>query len=168
MNESTTRKNPSRENCEHEILRILNTEIKQTGKNTHFRSASDFMKYFESLYPTSGALAKQVQRAVKSLDMPKDKDGYFIINKTKQQYANECEISKILKQNNSYPIGTSNLECVFLNLPTDCSKYVISLFNKLDSLKETYITIIETTNGIIFLTENKDLLLSEINDIISL
>ena len=126
------------------------------------------MKYFESLYPTSGALVKQVQRAIKSLDMPKDKDGFFIINKTKKQYEYECEISKILNQNNSYPIGNSNIESIFLNLPNDCVQYVTGLFNKIDSLKESYITIIETNNGLLFLTENKDLLLDEIKKIIEL
>lgn len=72
------RKNPSREACEGIIKHILMTEVLEKGKNEHFRSAADFMSYFESLYPASDALTKQVQRAVKALDMPKDDDGYFI------------------------------------------------------------------------------------------
>ena len=66
------RKNPSRETCESIIRRILMTELTQNGKNRHFRKATDFMSYFESLYPASDALTKQVQRAVQSLHMPKD------------------------------------------------------------------------------------------------
>lgn len=45
------RKNPSRETCEGIIRRILMTEVLEKGKNEHFRTAADFMKYFESLYP---------------------------------------------------------------------------------------------------------------------
>ncbi len=60
------RKNPSRETCESIIRRILMTELTQNGKNRHFRKATDFMSYFESLYPASDALTKQVQRAVQS------------------------------------------------------------------------------------------------------
>ena len=56
------RKNPSRETCEGIIRRILMTEVLEKGKNEHFRTAADFMKYFESLYPASDALTKQVQR----------------------------------------------------------------------------------------------------------
>ena len=69
---NSIRKNPSRETCENTIRRILMTEVLEHGKNKHFRSASDFMKYFESLYPASDALTKQVQRAIKAMDMPKD------------------------------------------------------------------------------------------------
>ena len=60
------RKNPSRETCESIIRRILMTELTQNGKNRHFRKAADFMSYFESLYPASDALTKQVQRAVQT------------------------------------------------------------------------------------------------------
>ena len=42
------RKNPSRETCEGIIRRILMTEVLEKGKNEHFRTAADFMKYFES------------------------------------------------------------------------------------------------------------------------
>ena len=47
------RKNPSRETCEGIIKRILMTEILEKGKNEHFRTASDFMSYFESCFRRS-------------------------------------------------------------------------------------------------------------------
>lgn len=53
------RKNPSRETCESIIRRILMTELTQNGKNRHFRKATDFMSYFESLYPASDALTNR-------------------------------------------------------------------------------------------------------------
>ena len=85
-NEPGMRKNPSRETCEGIIKRILMAEVLQQGTNCHFKSAADFMNYFESLYPTSDALTKQVQRAVKALNMPKDDKGYFIVNKRNELY----------------------------------------------------------------------------------
>ena len=92
------RKNPSRETCEGIIRRILMTEVLEKGKNEHFRTAADFMKYFESLYPASDALTKQVQRAIRSLNMPKDELGYFIPNKTAEQLAQEQELTYIFKK----------------------------------------------------------------------
>ncbi len=83
------RKNPSRETCESIIRRILMTELTQNRKNRHFRKAADFMSYFESLYPASDALTKQVQRAVQSLHMPKDANGFFIVDKTAAQVEQE-------------------------------------------------------------------------------
>ena len=101
MERSTTlRKNPSRETCENVIKRILMTEVLEHGSNQHFRFASDFMNYFESLYPASDALTKQVQRAVKAMDMPKDANGYFIVNKTNAQLEQENEITSLLKNAN--------------------------------------------------------------------
>ena len=52
MEKSTTlRRNPSREACEGEIKRILMTEVLENGGNYHFRTAADFLDYFESLDP---------------------------------------------------------------------------------------------------------------------
>ena len=68
--DDTIRKNPSRKECEKAIRRILITEILENGKNKHFRMATDFITYFEALYPASDSLTKQVQRAVKAMNMP--------------------------------------------------------------------------------------------------
>ena len=99
------RKNPSRETCEGIIRRILMTEVLEKGKNEHFRTAADFMKYFESLYPASDALTKQVQRAIRSLNMPKDELGYFIPNKTAEQLAQEQELTYIFKKASVFKSG---------------------------------------------------------------
>ena len=95
------RKNPSREVCEQIIRRILFTELSEHGKNSHFKQASDFMGYFESLYPASDGLTKQVQRAVRALQMPKDENGYFIPNKTALQLKQEQELSRLFQQSSS-------------------------------------------------------------------
>ena len=109
---NSLRKNPSRETCESIIRRILMTEILEKGKNEHFRSASDFMSYFESLYPASDALTKQVQRAVKSMNMPKDDFGYFIPNKTTEQFTHEKELSSLLQKADASVVSLEIAICV--------------------------------------------------------
>ena len=89
---TTQRRNPSRKECEDIIRRILMTEVLEKGTNEHFKTAADFMKYFESLYPASDSLTKQVQRAVRSMDMPRDDLGYFIPNKTTEQLEQENQL----------------------------------------------------------------------------
>lgn len=108
------RKNPSRETCEGIIRRILMTEVLEKGKNEHFRTAADFMKYFESLYPASDALTKQVQRAIRSLNMPKDELGYFIPSKTAEQLAHEQELTYILKKANADVCRMDDYQPLFL------------------------------------------------------
>lgn len=112
--ERRLRKNPSRKECEDIIRRILMTEMLEKGKNEHFKTATDFMKYFESLYPASDSLTKQVQRAIKSLDMPKDPNGYFIINKTAEQLDQDQELSFMLQKSKAHVTSLEDYETLFL------------------------------------------------------
>ena len=159
-------KNPSRETCENIIRRILMTEVLEKGANAHFRQASDFMSYFESLYPASDALTKQVQRAIKSMDMPKDEQGFFIINKTREQLAQEAELKHFIKQNTFHLNSMEQCETVFLEAPVECLDYLIHQLCNWELLKNKYITMTKTCNGIIIYTEDKSRLLSIINSII--
>ena len=79
------KKNPSRKECEEIITRILNAEITERGRNMQFRNSRDFLPYFESLYPASDSLTKQVQRALRNLSLAKDSSGFLIINKNAKQ-----------------------------------------------------------------------------------
>ena len=156
MDKSTTlRKNPSRETCEGIIKRILMTEVLEHGRNKHFRFASDFMNYFESLYPASDALTKQVQRAVKSLDMPKDEFGYYIVNKTASQLEHEKEITQLLKNANVSVHPMENVETIFLSVEKHLKSYLVHLIETSETFNGKYITIVETSNGILIYTENK-------------
>ena len=156
MEKSTTlRKNPSRETCEGIIKRILMTEVLEHGRNKHFRFASDFMNYFESLYPASDSLTKQVQRAVKSLDMPKDESGYYIVNKTTSQLKHEKEISQLLKNANVSVHPMENVETLFLSVENHLKSYLVHLIETSETFQGKYITIIETSNGLLIYTENK-------------
>lgn len=159
------RKNPSRESCENIIKRILMTEVLQHGTNQTFRSASDFMNYFESLYPASDALTKQVQRAVKALDMPKDERGYFIVNKTVAQLAQEKEISHVFSQAHVTVDPMENYETIFLHVDAPMRSYLVHMLNTSETFRGKFLTIVETSNGLILYTQNKNQLLVLLNSL---
>ena len=164
---SSMRKNPSREVCEKTIKRILITEVLQNGSNTHFRTAADFMNYFESLYPSSDALTKQVQRAVKALDMPKDEKGYFIVNKTNEQFHQEKEISNLLKQAHSVIHSMEQVETIFISADPHLRSHLIHLLETSLTFSGSFITISETSNGILIYTEKKAKLLEQLHIIMN-
>lgn len=163
---NSLRKNPSREKCENIIKRILMTEVLEHGRNKHFRFASDFMNYFESLYPSSDALTKQVQRAIKSMDMPKDEHGYYIVNKTSAQLENEKEISHLLKTANVSIHPMEQVETVFLSVNSYMKSYLVHLLETTETFRGKYITIAETSNGLLIYTESKNQLLILLNSLI--
>ncbi len=162
---TTLRKNPSREACEKVIKRILMTEVLEHGSNKHFRFASDFMNYFESLYPASDALTKQVQRAVKAMDMPKDENGYYIVNKTNAQLEQETELTSLLKNANVSVHPMEQVDTVFLSVVPHMRSYLVHLMETTDSFRGKYITLVETSNGILIYTENKNQLLILLNSL---
>jgi len=150
------RKNPSRENCEKIIKRILATEILEHGQNLHFKQASDFMNYFQSLYPASDSLTKQVQRAVKSMDMPKDENGFFIPNKTAGQLAHEKELQKLLQQSLVSVNTLENCEPFLLVLEPDLCDYAIRIIENCETFRGKYETVFRVHNGLLFYTKNRN------------
>jgi hypothetical protein len=165
-NSPPLRKNPSRETCEGIIRRILMTEILEKGKNQHFRTAADFMGYFESLYPASDALTKQVQRAVKAMDMPKDEAGYFIPNKTTEQLAQEKELSYLLQKTSSAVISMDTYEPLFLKTEPSLKSYLMHVLETSPVFQDKILTIQETSNGLILYTDNRKQLEFLINSLI--
>ena len=73
------------------------------------------MAYFESLYPSGPALTKQVQRAIKSMDLAKDGNGYFMLNKTKKDLAKENELTSILEKSMAELLNPADYDFVFLS-----------------------------------------------------
>lgn len=161
------RKNPSRETCESIIRRILMTELTQNGKNRHFRKATDFMSYFESLYPASDALTKQVQRAVQSLHMPKDADGFFIVDKTAAQVEQEQCLGKLFADANVSLHPMEQVETVFLSVPSHMQELLLHTFEQSDLFAGQILTIVRTCNGLLIYTEDKKQLLSLLNRLIN-
>lgn len=160
------RKNPSRETCEGIIKRILMTEILEKGKNKHFKTAADFMNYFESLYPASDALTKQVQRAVKALNMPKDEAGYFIPNKTTEQLEQEKELQYLLHKGNASVCSMEDYKPVFLKTSPEISSYLLDVIDRSPVFEGKYITAHCTLNGILFYTKTPSQLEILINSLI--
>lgn len=166
-NNISLRKNPSRKECENIIKKILMTEVLERGTNEHFKTASDFMSYFQSLYPASSSLTKQVQRAVKSLAMPKDERGYFIINKTEEQLNQDKEISLLMKKTNSAIVPFEDYETVFLKADSKYKDYLFQLLSESDTFADKIITMINSSHGIILFTKNKQQLEIMINSLIN-
>lgn len=152
-NSNSLKKNPSRSACEKIIQRILMTEILEKGKNQQFKNATDFMPFFESLYPASPSLTKQVQRAVKNMALPKDNHGFFVINKSEIQLDEDQEIGRILKRGHA-DIFKTQIESVFIKLDPDVIDYLYDLISGSSSFKEKFITIIKSSNGLFFLTKS--------------
>ncbi len=155
MSQNKLKKNPSRETCESIIRRILNAEIGQRGKNEHFRQAADFMPYFESLYPASDSLTKQVQRAVKTLNLPKDEHGYFIINKSSRQLSQDQELKRLFQMSEAVSHDLSACETLFLEMQNSYKDYLMNLIAESETFDGTYITMTKTNNGILFYTTQK-------------
>lgn len=159
MNQSNVlRKNPSRETCENMIRRILMTEVLQQGENHHFKQASDFMSYFEALYPASDSLTKQVQRAVKSMNLPKDENGYFIINKTPEQISQDDALKKAFSFAKVKPMSLEGYTPVFLAADASLCPYLKELLQNSITFQDKILTIVETSNGLLLYTDQPGLL----------
>ena len=156
FSDSAPRKNPSRQECERVIKRILVTEVLTKGKNAQFKTATDFMSYFESLYPASEALTKQVQRAIKSMELPKD-----------EQLDEEKDLSYLLKKSNAVIADLSECEPLFIRCNPEDASYLLTLILKCLTLNGKYETVLATANGILFYTKQKENLEILINSLIN-
>ena len=163
----TLRKNPSRKECEKVIKKILMTEVLERGTNEHFKTAADFMSYFQSLYPASDSLTKQVQRAVKALGMPKDERGYFIINKTEDQLNQDKEIAFLLKKTKAELLPMPEYETLFLRAEGQYKDYLYQLLSESATFADKVVTIINSSNGLLLYTTNAHQLEILVNSLIN-
>lgn len=147
------RKNPSRVSCENTIRRILMTEILETGKNEHFKTAADFMTYFESLYPASDGLTKQVQRAIRSMNMPRDERGYFIPNKTVEQVEQEKQMKYLFSMADAHVVPLEAAVPLFLKVEPHFAPCLLQTMEENAAFREKYITAVPAYNGIVFYTD---------------
>lgn len=164
---SSLRKNPSRVSCEKTIRRILMTEVLEKGKNEHFKTAADFMAYFESLYPASDGLRKQVQRAIRAMNMPKDENGYLIPNKTAEQLEQEKELAHLFSQANAELYSMEDCVPLFLKVNPEVITHLIHEIEKSPVFKNKYLTIQKTFNGLIFYTNSPSKLQVLLNSLIT-
>lgn len=160
---SSSRKNPSRKTCEDIIRRILTTEANMPGSGRHFRHAADFISYFESLYPASSSLTKQVQRAVQAMHLAKDADGYFMIDRTEEEYAFEQELAHLLTRASLHPLEQATP--VLLEIEAPLRQYLIYLTQHSVPLRNLYETVLETSNGVLFYTLSPEQLKASIQEL---
>ena len=160
--EEGERRGPSRVDCEKAIRRILMTETLENGRNLHFKSSSDFMSYFESLYPASPGLKKQIQRAIHEMDMAKDDDGFYIVGKTKAAARDEDELSALMKSSGASISDSGTevlLETVFIEFdPEERYRipYIAERLSRLEFLSGKYTALMPCTNGLMFFTPQTD------------
>ncbi len=159
-------RNPTRQECEEQVRRTLMTENLRHGGNHHFKTAKDFMPIFEALYPASPSLVKQVQRAIKAMNMPKDSKGFFLVDKTKDQMEQDTELSKLLKISDAKLSELGSYETVLITLEDHYKDYIFQLISESSTLSGKFVTAIKTSNGILFLTENKSLLCTLLGDLV--
>lgn len=129
------------------------TEVLHQGKNNHFKHASDFMNYFESLYPASDGLTKQVQRAVKAMNLPKDENGFYIINKTPEQIRQDAALKEALLLADAKIVPLDGYVPVFLSAKPSLCPYLKDLLQNSATFQNKILTIAETTNGLMLYTD---------------
>ena len=112
------------------------------------------MIYFESLHPASPGLTKQVQRAINALNLPRDENGYFIINKTVEEYKAEQELSLLLQS--STLINLQNCTPILIKTEYWKRKHVIHLIRSAPELQRLFVTLTETDSGILIYTKNPE------------
>lgn len=161
-NNNSIFKNPSRKACEQIIDKILTHELEQYGTNRHFKQASDFMPYFESLYPASPSLAKQVQRAINSMNLPRDDKGYLMIHKTVEEYQLECELSHMLQSASLIDLKDSTP--FLLKINSWQREHVIYLLESIPDLQNLYDTFVKANNGVLIYTNNIEKIFSLLSD----
>ena len=142
------------------------TELTQNGKNRHFRKAADFMSYFESLYPASDALTKQVQRAVQSLHMPRMPMDFYCGQDSCTGGTGTMPWEIICRCNVSlHPM--EQVETVFLSVPSHMQELLLHTFEQSDLFAGQILTIVRTCNGLLIYTEDKKQLLSLLNRLVN-
>ena len=161
----TKKRTPSRAECEAIIKKILTTEAQARTVNSTFKKPSDFMGYFESLYPPSAALTKQVQRAIAALDMARDSKGYYIINKSKEQSNQDNDIRRLLTeaQYSVDPLETDST--VFLKIEGSFVDFVLHKLADSITMKPYITTMVPCYNGILIYTKDKEKVIELFNSL---
>ena len=118
--------------------------------------------------PASDSLAKQVQRAVKSMNMPKDSNGYFIINKSREQLEQEEDLRYLFQKASASVEPLEEYETVFLRADAKLASYLMDTIEGSITFQDKYITMVKTSNGILFYTLNKPVLVTLLNSLIEL
>ena len=86
--------------------------------------------------------------------MPKDPNGYFIINKTAEQLDQDQELSFMLQKSKAHVTSLEDYETLFLATDPNYKSYLLQLIRESKTCHGKYITILDTTDGLLFYTKN--------------
>lgn len=124
------------------------------------------MIYFESLHPASPSLTKQVQRAVSSLNLARDENGYFMIHKTVEEYQAEQELARLLET--ASLSNLHNYTPVFIKTEPWKRSILMQMIASISEMRMLYETIAETGDGLILYTKFPDKLIGYLSDFIEI
>jgi adenylate kinase family enzyme len=89
------------------------------------------------------------------MNMPKDEDGYFIIDRTPEQMAQDKELQSLFNRAGAQLQSLEDCEQIFIELEPDYVDYLIFQMEESESLRDKYVTIQKTSNGMIIYTREK-------------
>ena len=95
-------------------------------------------------------MTKQVQRAIRSMNMPKNEQGYFIPNKTAEQLAQEQELHRLLQKTNAAVFTMQDYTPVFLQTAPEVVSYLMHQIEQSPAFVDKYLTMQPCSNGIMF------------------
>ena len=98
--------------------------------------------------------------------MPKDDFGYFIPNKTTEQLAHERELISLLEKAEASVVSFEEYETLFLKADRELCSYLIHVLDNSPLFTGKYLTIQQTSNGLIFYTKNRSQLEILLNSLI--
>ena len=99
--------------------------------------------------------------------MPRDERGYFIVNKTSEQFEQDKEISRLLQSSEASLKSLEESEPVLLEVPTELADYLMYTLSSSISLKGHYDTMVKAYNGIIIYTRERSRILSYLQTLLS-
>ena len=155
--------NPSRMDCEILIRKILTSEVKQKGQNCQFKHSVDFLPFFESLYPSSKSLGKQVQRAIKEMNLPKDYQGYYIINRSLEELSLETHLFHFFQYESLKIRVVNNDELLLFSQDTTIYSYSMTKLKQLFSYLDINTSWVISEKGIQLITKDIELVQAKLN-----
>lgn len=102
------------------------------------------------------------------MNMPKDSNGYFIINKSRRTVRTGRGSALSVSKAPASVEPLEEYETVFLRADAKLASYLMDTIEDSITFQDKYITMVKTSNGILFYTLNKPVLVTLLNSLIEL
>lgn len=99
------------------------------------------------------------------MNLLKDEDGFYTLERSEENLRNQEEIRRLFRSHVKL-IPSSDLRTMsflFLAVESPEKEYLLQLLSREKSLSGKYLTMMDSSNGILFLTEQPDVLLSALS-----